>query len=181
MKDFYAILGATLDSTDTEIKQKYRRLARQYHPDVTGQLPDDQRRTAEELFKVISEAYAHLGDSAKRALYDEQWRSNQAGSFGLGRPKGYESYSTSAQDVTQGNLWVRVEYFRGQLPTDSLALVVSFKLSDAQRLGGVQLWAEGTVVGRCVVGDAGEPLFWFTDASEYHQALNYWRSMQPRR
>ncbi len=63
-KDYYAILGVPRNATQEEIKAAFRRLARQYHPDV-NKSPD-----AEEKFKEINEAYAVLSDAEKRARYD---------------------------------------------------------------------------------------------------------------
>jgi molecular chaperone DnaJ len=64
--DFYVILGVSNDASTAEIKRAYRRLARQYHPGIN---PGD--RTAEALFKRISEAYETLADSRRRREYDE--------------------------------------------------------------------------------------------------------------
>ena len=71
-KDYYATLGVTKASTEKEIKQAYRKLARKHHPDVN---PGD--KGAESKFKEINEAYEVLGDPAKRKKYDElgaNWR-----------------------------------------------------------------------------------------------------------
>lgn len=65
-KDFYEELAITPDADEQTIKQAYRRLARQYHPDVNG--GDAQ---AEERFKAINEAYQTLGDPEKRKRYDD--------------------------------------------------------------------------------------------------------------
>lgn len=64
-KDFYAVLGVSKDVSDEELKKKYRKLARTYHPDSN---PDDPH--AEEKFKEISEAYAVLSDPKQRQEYD---------------------------------------------------------------------------------------------------------------
>lgn len=64
-QDYYSVLGVRRDASDKEIKQAYRRLARQYHPDVN---PGDA--TAEQKFKAISEAYSVLGNSESRKKYE---------------------------------------------------------------------------------------------------------------
>ncbi|NJK79224.1 MAG: J domain-containing protein [Chloroflexaceae bacterium] len=66
VKDYYAELELTPDADEKAIKQAYRRLARQYHPDVNG----GDEATAER-FKAVNEAYQILGDSEKRQRYDQ--------------------------------------------------------------------------------------------------------------
>ena len=62
-KDYYAILGVPRNATQEEIKRAYKRLARQYHPDV------NKSPEAEEKFKEINEAYADmLGVEIARGL-----------------------------------------------------------------------------------------------------------------
>src|SRR5919202_1979305 len=63
-KDYYGILGISRDATDDEIKRAYRKLARQYHPDVN---PDP---SAHEKFKDINAAYEVLSDDQKRQIVD---------------------------------------------------------------------------------------------------------------
>ncbi len=69
-KDFYKTLGVGEKATAEELKKAYRKLAKKYHPDVTG---GDKAKEAK--FKEITEAYETLGDEKKRAQYDEM-RSN---------------------------------------------------------------------------------------------------------
>src|SRR5882757_5818963 len=80
-KDYYATLGVNKSSSEKEIKQAYRKLARKHHPDVN---PGD--KTAEAKFKEINEAYEVLGDPEKRKKYDElgsNWKMyEQAGAPG---------------------------------------------------------------------------------------------------
>jgi len=63
-RDYYEILGVQRNATPEDLKAAFRRLARQYHPDV------NKETDAEERFKEINEAYAILSDPEKRAAYD---------------------------------------------------------------------------------------------------------------
>ena len=65
MPDFYKVLGLSRGADDKEVRQAYRRLARQHHPDVN---PDDA--ASEEKFKAINEAYSVLSDPDKRRRYN---------------------------------------------------------------------------------------------------------------
>jgi len=77
-RDYYEVLGVNKDASDEEIKKSYRKLARQYHPDV-----NPNKKEAEEKFKEISEAYEVLSDSDKRAQYDRFGHVGpEAGGFG---------------------------------------------------------------------------------------------------
>ncbi len=79
-KNYYDILGVPKDVASEEIKKVFRRLARQYHPDLN---PGDKE--AEEKFKDIGEAYEILGDPSKRSQYDQfslYWQQKSRGKAG---------------------------------------------------------------------------------------------------
>ena len=68
--DYYAVLEIPSTATQSEIKRSYRRLARQYHPDLNQQALDKH-------IKLLNEAYEVLRDPHKRLLYDVQRRKVQ--------------------------------------------------------------------------------------------------------
>jgi curved DNA-binding protein len=84
-KDYYKILGVPRDAEEKDIKKAYRKLAVKYHPDKN---PGDHQ--AEERFKEINEAYEVLGDSTKRAKYDQLGQSYQAWQRTGGQPGGFD-------------------------------------------------------------------------------------------
>src|SRR5215472_5281743 len=72
-KDYYQILGVPRGASEADIKKTFRKLAREYHPDVAK-----DKKKAEEKFKEINEAYEVLSDPDKRRKYDElgaNWKS----------------------------------------------------------------------------------------------------------
>jgi molecular chaperone DnaJ len=78
-RDYYDILGVPRGATSDDIRSAYRRLAKQYHPDV------NRETGAEDKFKEINEAYGVLSDDQKRAAYDRYGHAGVSGS-GFGAP-----------------------------------------------------------------------------------------------
>jgi curved DNA-binding protein len=94
-KDYYASLGVSRQASAEDIKKAFRKLARKYHPDVAK-----DKKTAEEKFKEINEAYEVLGDPQKRKRYDElgaHWKEGAA----YQRPQGQQHRAYRGSDETQ--------------------------------------------------------------------------------
>jgi molecular chaperone DnaJ len=81
-RDYYEVLGVSRTASQDEIKRAFRRLARQYHPDI-NKAPD-----AEARFKEINEAYEVLSDADKRAMYDRFGHSGP----GMGAGPSYDPF-----------------------------------------------------------------------------------------
>lgn len=86
-KDYYQSLGVSREASQDDIRKAFRKLAREYHPDVAR-----DKKAAEEKFKEINEAYEVLSDPAKRKKYDQlgaDWNRPGGGSGGQGGPRGF--------------------------------------------------------------------------------------------
>jgi curved DNA-binding protein len=101
-KDYYAALGVAPDADEQAIKQAYRKLARQYHPDVN---PGDKQ--AEDRFKEINEAYQALSDPERHRKYDElreqyqRWQQRGGrGDFNWGRAQAAPTEQTYTYNVS---------------------------------------------------------------------------------
>jgi molecular chaperone DnaJ len=90
LKDYYQILGVDRNTSKEDIKKAYRRLAKEWHPDVN---PDPK---AEEKFKEINEAYYVLSDEEKRQQYDQLLKS--------GDEKGYRDFMEYIQEFLE-SIW----------------------------------------------------------------------------
>ncbi len=85
--DYYELLGVSRTASDAEIKQSFRTLARELHPDVSSE-PDAERR-----FRDVAEAYEVLSDPERRALYD---RYGKAGLKRGGYEPGFADFGSVA-------------------------------------------------------------------------------------
>ncbi len=87
-KDYYKTLGVPRGASEADLKKSFRKLAREFHPDVAK-----DKKKAEEKFKEINEAYEVLNDPAKRKKYDElgaDWKSGaDFRQPGRGQPRGF--------------------------------------------------------------------------------------------
>ena len=77
-RDYYEVLGVSKSASKEEIKKAYRKLSKQYHPDI------NKEADAAEKFKEIKEAYEVLSDDQKRAQYDQFGHTNPNQGFGGG-------------------------------------------------------------------------------------------------
>ena len=84
-KDYYKILGVSVDADASEIKSAYRKLARKYHPDMN---PDKE---AAEKFKEVAEAYEVLKDPGRRAKFDDLRKYGSESAAGFEPPPGWQT------------------------------------------------------------------------------------------
>jgi len=114
-KDYYKILGVSKNASQNEIKQAFRKLAQEYHPDKAG-TDEKKREENEKKFKEINEAYQVLSDEKKRSQYDQfgttfegeqgfSWQdfARQYG-FGFSEPFGQTQDETSGFNFDFGDL-----------------------------------------------------------------------------
>jgi molecular chaperone DnaJ len=150
-RDYYDILGVPRSASAEDIKAAFRKLARQYHPDVS------KEPNAEERFKEINEAYGVLSDPQKRARYD------QFGRAGLGDIGGMPDYaSMDFSDIFEeilGGFGFGTGGGRARRPRRGRDLQVRVDLTFEEAIFGVEKTVEVTrseVCGTCR-GSGAEP------------------------
>lgn len=94
-RDYYEVLGVGKNATNDELKKAYRKLAKQYHPDVNT----DDKDGAAEKFKEASEAYSVLSDEQKRKKYDTYGHAAFDQSAGGGGFGGFEDFMGGFGDI----------------------------------------------------------------------------------
>jgi len=104
-KDYYAILGVDKEADGATIKKKYRRLARELHPDKTK-----GDKNLEDKFKEVSEAYDILSDDKKRAEYDQAREMFNSGAF----RQGANQFSGDFSDFLSGGGDIFSQIFGGR-------------------------------------------------------------------
>ena len=93
-RDYYEVLGLSKGATEEALKKAYRKLAKQYHPDVN---PGD--KDAEAKFKEINEAYGILSDPEKKARYDQFGHAGVDPSYGGGGGFGFDMGDIDLGDI----------------------------------------------------------------------------------
>lgn len=106
MADHYRILGLTKNATKEEIKEAFRKLAIQFHPDKHAQSPKSARDSATLKFKQVSEAYEVLMDDRKRAAYNLSQRYNNGGNYS------YNNTNYNAKNYYYGGSYYKPSYKR---------------------------------------------------------------------
>ena len=125
-RDYYEVLGVARGSDAPEIKTSYRRLARQYHPDINKN-PD-----AEERFKEINEAYEILSNDQKRAAYDRFGHAGVQGSAaGAGGFGGFGGFGDIFEEFFGGMTGAHRGRPRGPARGDDLRVDISVSFDEA--------------------------------------------------
>lgn len=98
-RDYYEVLGVSKTASETEIKSAFRRLAKQYHPDI------NKDKDAPEKFKEVQEAYEVLSDPKKKQMYDQYGHSafdqnGNASGFGGGFSGGFSGFGFDDIDLS---------------------------------------------------------------------------------
>ena len=123
MKDYYGILGVDKNASPDEIKKAYRKLSKQFHPDVN---PD-----GEEKFKEIAEAYDTLSSPDKKQKYDNPMSSM----FGTGGPggMGFEDFLIHFLSVFFQFYYFSFQFFLSYFVLEASLVVLILFLTNFQR------------------------------------------------
>ncbi|XHU05628.1 DnaJ C-terminal domain-containing protein [Amycolatopsis sp. WGS_07] len=155
MADFYAVLGVDRTADQAEIQRAYRKLARQYHPDI------NKDPGAEDRFKEISEAYAVLSEPETRRRYDafgpefrqvppdvdpETWAKAQGAPRAGSAYEGYSSFGTEDIDLDDllGGLFGGRARRRGPVPGADQEAELELTVEDAHSGGRRTLTLPGS-------------------------------------
>jgi molecular chaperone DnaJ len=142
-RDLYEVLGVERSASDAEIKRAFRRLAQQWHPDVSAE------PGAPERFKEINEAYQVLSDPQRRQAYDMFGRAGIAGSGGadpFGGGAGFGGFADIFDAVFGGGMAGAARRAR---PTQGSDLRYDLRITFEEAVLGAEKEIEFPVLGRC--------------------------------
>lgn len=125
-RDYYEVLGVRRSATKDELKGAFRKLARQYHPDV------NPSATAEERFKELNEAFAVLSDDQKRARYDRFGHAGVEGFASSVRTNGFSGLEDIFEDLLNNfGGFSRTRTSHGPRPGNDRRLDISIEFQEA--------------------------------------------------
>lgn len=140
-RDYYEVLGLSRGAAEDEIKKAFRKLAMKYHPDRAASLSDTEKKTAEEKFKEIQEAYAVLSDPQKKQMYDQFGHAGVHGhagggeqgfgGFGGGGAQGFEDIFSAFGDFFGGGGGRRSQRSGGAMRGSDLEMQVEITLEES--------------------------------------------------
>jgi molecular chaperone DnaJ len=144
-QDYYRVLGVERGASDDEIKRAFRRLAQQYHPDVSSEPAADAR------FKEINEAYQVLSDPQRRQAYDMFGRAGVGGGFGEA-DYGFSGFG-GLGDIFDAFFGGATGASRRGRPSGGSDLRYDLRVTFEEAVRGVEKEIEFPVLGRCETCD----------------------------
>ncbi|MEM9537962.1 MAG: DnaJ domain-containing protein [Cyanobacteria bacterium P01_E01_bin.42] len=121
-RDRYKILQVSPNATQAEIKQAYRRLAKQLHPDSQS-----ENASHEEIVR-LNDAYEILGDPQRRQNYDRQYNSHHSNSPSTSSPT--RPQQTSREKDTRLHVWMQEVYIPVQSAIDRILNTLDDRIDD---------------------------------------------------
>lgn len=147
-RDYYEVLGVSKSASQDEIKSAFRKLAKQYHPDV------NKEAGAEEKFKEIQEAYAVLSDEGKRKQYDQFGHAAFQGG-GAGGASGFGGFDFGGFDYEDifDNIFGGFGGFggrsKGNRPSKGNDSLIRMKLSFKEAIYGTKKEIDIDIIDEC--------------------------------
>ena len=139
-KGYYKILEVPENATDEQIKSSYKKMALKWHPDRWVNGTEDEKKTAEDKFKQLNEAYSVLSDKEKRNAYDM----GMDGNFQAGGP-GFNPFDIFKQHFgNMGGFGINIDdlfnddFDQGMRPNDGNDVNVSVAISMAEANNGTE-------------------------------------------
>ena len=136
-RNYYDVLGVSKDASEAEIKSAFRKLAKQYHPDI------NKEPGAEEKFKEIGEAYSVLSDAEKRKQYDQfghEAFTSGAANGGFGGFSGFDAsdidLSSIFEDLFGGSIFGGSRGSRKSRPTKGKDSLIKVNLTFEEAVHG---------------------------------------------